>query len=167
MGFIGFREKWPFEVSVDFSSIFMPTWLHFGSENPSKIDQKSKKNRSKSEVQDGMPLGVDFPPILLGLGRQLGSQNSPGAHQNRIKIELQLPPGFGGVLDASWNEKTSQIAPKILPKSHPNRSRERLGLGAPFFLDFGRLLGGSWPHHGASWVPSWRQVGHQNPTKKH
>ena len=104
--FIGSPEKWPFEVSVDFGSIFMPTWLHFGNKNPSKIYQKSKKNLSKSEVQDGMPLGFDFPPILLGLGRQLGSQNSPGAHQNRIKIELQLQPGFGSVLGTSWNEKS-------------------------------------------------------------
>ena len=65
------------------------------------------------------------------------------------------------------DRNSSQIAPKIHPKSHPNRSRERLGLGAPFLLDFGRLLGGSWPHPGASWAPSWRQVGHQNATKKH
>ena len=52
-----------------------------------------------------MPLGLDFPPILLGLGNQLGSQNSPGTFQNRIKIELQLQHRFGSVLEASWVEK--------------------------------------------------------------
>ena len=39
-------------------------------------------------------------------GTQLDSQNSPGAHQNRIKIELQLQPGFGSVLGTSWSEKS-------------------------------------------------------------
>ena len=106
--FVGFREKMLFEVSVNFSSIFLPTWLHLGNKNPLKIHPKSNQNLSKCEVQDGMPLGLDFLPILLGFATHLGSQNSPGAHQNRIKIELQLPPGFGGVLGASWSEKPSQ-----------------------------------------------------------
>ena len=52
-----------------------------------------------------MPLGLDFPPILLGLGSQVGSKNSPGALQNRIKIEPQLQHRFGSVLGASWVEK--------------------------------------------------------------
>ena len=101
-----FRENWTVEVSIDFSMILMPSWLHFGGQHPSKIHPKSNKNRSKSEVQDGMPLGLDFLRILPRFGTQLGSQNSPRAHQNRIKIELQLQPGFGSVLGASWSEKS-------------------------------------------------------------
>jgi len=41
--FIGFRENWPFEVSVDFSMNLMPSWLRFGSKKPLKIDQNTIK----------------------------------------------------------------------------------------------------------------------------
>ena len=38
------------------------------------------KNRLKIEAQDGLPLGIDFWWILMGFGKQVGTQN-------RIKID--------------------------------------------------------------------------------
>ena len=54
----------------------------------------------------GCLLASIFFGFCSALGPNLASQNSPGAHQNRIKIELQLQTGFGSVLGASWNEKS-------------------------------------------------------------
>ena len=42
--------------------------------------QQSIKNQSQIEAQDGWPLGIDFLWILMGFGKQVGTQN-------RIKID--------------------------------------------------------------------------------
>ena len=81
----------------------MPSWLHFGGQHPSKIHPKSNKHRSKSEVQDGMPLGLNFLRILLRFGTQLGfpklARSPPKSHQNRASTSTWFWKRFGSVLE--------------------------------------------------------------------
>ena len=42
-----------------------------GSEGPRR-EAKSIKNRLKIEVQDSMPLGIEFTPMLVAFGKQIG-----------------------------------------------------------------------------------------------
>ena len=44
-------------------------------EKMKKNDKTSIKNQSKIEAQDGWPLGIDFWWILMGFGKQVGTQN--------------------------------------------------------------------------------------------
>ena len=40
-------------------------------------DQKLIKNRSKNGVENAVPLGIDFLPILVDFGGQVGPKNRP------------------------------------------------------------------------------------------
>ena len=53
----------PMKVS-DFSRLWCRSW-----------QQKSIKNRTNIEAQDGLPLGIDFLWFLVSFGRQVGVQN--------------------------------------------------------------------------------------------
>ena len=72
----------PFSQKIRFS-----LWKNNGFEGSGdrSWEQKSIKNRSKVEAQDGWPLGIDFWWILMGFGKQVGTQN-------RIKIDLKRHP---------------------------------------------------------------------------
>ena len=73
------------------------------------MEPKSIQNRSKSEVQDGMPLGIDFLWISMGLGSQLGRENRPKIDQKSIPKGIRKMIGkngpLGSVLEASWGSK--------------------------------------------------------------
>ena len=45
-----------------------------------KIEEKSVKNGPKFEVQDEVPLGIEFWWILEGLGKQSGPENRSKIH---------------------------------------------------------------------------------------
>ena len=88
-------------------------------------EQTSIKHRSKIEAQDGWPLSIDFWWILMGLGRQVGTQD-------RIKIDLKRPPKRDSKKYASW----------IAFFSHLKLPLHVLSFFFRFFGDLGRILGG-------------------------
>ena len=95
-----------------------------------------------------------FPFLNLsrhGNGKRVRSKTFHGEHQTADQNCFPNPTKILSKL----LQKSIENLPKSAPKSHCNRSRERLGLGAPFFLDFGGLLGGSRRRPGASWAASW------------
>ena len=71
--------------------------------------QKSIKNQSKIEAQDGSPLGIDFWWILMGFGSQVGVENRAKSDQKSIKKRIEKmmkkrcvleAPGWGDSLGA-------------------------------------------------------------------
>ena len=82
------------QVSI-FDPILEPTWLHFGSQNPSKSMKNLIQNRSKNGVENGGPLGIDFASILVDFGGQVGSKN-------RSKIDPKRYRKNDGKKKASW-----------------------------------------------------------------
>ena len=59
--------------------IIVPEGLSRPSED-CKIEEKSDKNGPKFEVQDEVPLGIEFWWILEGLGKQFGPENRSKIH---------------------------------------------------------------------------------------
>ena len=57
------------------ASIFHRFWWILGAKLGGKFEPKSIKNRLKIEIQDRLPLGIDFSSILVGFGRQVGTEN--------------------------------------------------------------------------------------------
>ena len=101
---------------------------------------------------------IDSTDLLIYWFTDLSIQNLAQIHTKSIQNDIKNQPK----IYPKSIEKSSQIASQIHQKSHPNRSFWRLGLGIRFFLDFGCLLGASWPRLGASWRRlgvSWRRLG--------
>ena len=90
------KEKWKQDgirmaskIDANFERHFFQKTLFFCRKNNDfegsgdrSWEQKSIKNRLKIETKDGWPLGIDFWWILMGFGKQVGTQN-------RIKIDLK------------------------------------------------------------------------------
>ena len=56
----------------------MPFWIDFGSiwdRFSLNLAPEIHENRSKNEVQDGVLLGIDFLPMLVDSGSQVGGEN--------------------------------------------------------------------------------------------
>ena len=67
-----------------------------------EVGQKSIKNPSKIEAQDGLPLSIDFWWILVGLGRQVGLENRAKSEKKSIEKRIEKIKRKRYVLDASW-----------------------------------------------------------------
>ena len=90
----GFFKKWPFEVSIDFSSILLPTCFHFPFQNPSKSHQKS--------ILAGIDFLIDFCIVFFSIWARfwnptwshVGFKNRSGANQNASQdgLESHKPP---------------------------------------------------------------------------
>ena len=109
-----------FQFSSNFDRFLEGKWRHVGTKIESKIDvnferpilqkvlknqqdfnvflsfwgrsqhQKSIKNQSKIEAQDGSPLGIDFWWILVGFGTQVGRENRAKSEQKAIKQRIKF-----------------------------------------------------------------------------
>ena len=83
------------------------------------------KNRSKIEAQDGLPLGIDFWWILVGLGRRVGVENRTKSEKKSIEKHIEKMMKKRCVLEASWRRLGrvlgANIARSWLPKSKENR----------------------------------------------
>ena len=89
-----FFKKLPFEVSIDFSSILVPTCLHFPFQNPSKSHQKS--------ILAGIDFLIDFCIDFFSIFARfwsptwshVGFKNRSGANQNASQdgLESHKPP---------------------------------------------------------------------------
>ena len=95
-----FFKKWLFKVSIDFSSILLPTCLHFPFQNPSKFHQKS--------ILAGIDFLIDFCSDFFSIFARfwsptwihVGLKNRSGANQNAFQVGLEShkppwpPPGL-------------------------------------------------------------------------
>ena len=57
------------------ASMFYRFWCQLGSILAPQIDQTPIKNRFQNDVKNGMHFGIDFYPILVDLGNQVGVEN--------------------------------------------------------------------------------------------
>ena len=99
------------------------------------------------------PTNVKHRPSLCKRFWPKCFENLSKIFQNNFQNLIENPSNI--------HRKLSQIAPKIPPKSHPNRSRERLGLGAPF----SSILDASWAAPGPITARLGSQVGGKLATK--
>ena len=69
-------RSWSSSFFHHFSNTFFHRfWLHLGSQNGSKIDPKSSKNRSKNSIEKLSTFGTDFSSIFGGFWNQLELKN--------------------------------------------------------------------------------------------
>ena len=80
---------------IDFSSFWGRSW-----------HQKSIKNGTKIEVQDGLPLGIDFWWILVSSGRQVGVENRAKSEQKSIKKTHRKNYGKKMLFGGPWGAGT-------------------------------------------------------------
>ena len=75
-------------IKAEKSSKRQPASAKLGSEGPRR-EAKPIKNRSKIEVQNDMPLRIDFSKILVGYGRQVGQENRTKMLSKSISKDVQ------------------------------------------------------------------------------
>ena len=122
-----------------FGSILVPTWLHFGSQNPPKSSQKS--------IPRGINFLIDFYIDFLSIfarfwrptwghvGHIFAQNGGALWHAPLLSVESMLSFEFLAVLTPSWPHVGSLLAPL-----GPTWPRFRRFL-APFWHRFGAMLG--------------------------
>ena len=163
------------DFDVHFLSIFHRFWKGFGVQVGFKIHpkplQEPFKSHSKWHLVSACFLDrflVDFPSIF---DRFWTSPTSTDWCHYGTKRRFVTFSNFALVslldvlLDRFWVPKTSILAPKILSKSLPSRTKTDQNEHQKFGWCWDGFLNDFSPILDASWVPSWRHLGPMLATK--
>ena len=135
------------------NTFFHRFWLHLGSQNGSKIHQKSIKNRSKNLIEKLITFGVDFSSIFDRFWTQLNfkknSKNDGGLfvfHVFASSTSRSIPTCFWHRFCSDFS---SILAPRSLPKCFKKQFEKMMKFWTDFLywflLDFGLHLGSHFP----------------------
>ena len=119
-------------------SIWVPTWLHFCTPNPSKPSPKSIPRAIKILID----FCFDFSPCWLRVGSQLGAMLGTFFEPKHPKMPPERPQDVPGhPQDTQRHPKTAQSAPKTPPRRRKPSPDD----------DFGRILVRFWKFLGRFW----------------